>query len=86
MIKRFEKIYLRIGFPDNDVDGIPAIFMAWITAFIVTGFIIFRIAIGIRDANIPTECKAESINDILLSPAYALGCNLAKKRFDLKLN
>ena len=81
MRKLIEKLFLKMG-----MDEMTAEFFSWFAFIFLLIFICVRIGIGVHDANDPKECKAYSINDILLSPAYALGCNLAKDRFDLKLN
>ncbi len=81
MRKRLENYFKKIGIDDTGSE-----MFSWLTVVII--FICFscRVHLGVQDANNPAECKVHSINDILLSPAYALGCNLAKDRFDLKLN
>lgn len=81
MRTRIENSLLKAGF-----SRIDAHMSSWLITIIFVLFLIIRIAIGMHDANDPSQCKANSINDILLLPAYALGCNLAKDRFDLKLN
>lgn len=59
---------------------------SWLIVILIYSFILFRIGVGMHDANKSDECKVHSINDIIISPAYAIGCNMAKDRFDLKLN
>lgn len=81
MRKLIEKYFLYLG-----MDQEPATVFSWLSAIILIAFIVFRIGEGVHEANDVSRCKASSINDILLSPAYALGCNLAKNRFDIRLN
>lgn len=59
---------------------------AWATVVISLSFIAIRVGVGMYDANTFDKCRVNSISDLLLSPAYIVGCNLAKDRFDIKLN
>lgn len=57
--------------------------------FVFAIFIFYSLisfCLGIYHANIPEECKARSLFDIVKSPIYTVGCNLGKDRFDIKLN
>ena len=53
---------------------------------ILSCYILLRLSLGIHDANISYECRIQSIADIIITPMYAIGCNLGKDRFDIRLN
>ena len=72
-----------LSFGMNESDAFALSMMATIIIYLA---ITVRVFIGMNEANDVGKCTASSINDVLLSPAYALGCNLAKDRFDIKLN
>ncbi len=60
--------------------------LSLLTWILIYGFCIGRIFYGMADANKESKCVIRSINDVILSPMYALGCNLAKNRWNKKLN
>lgn len=49
-------------------------------------FLIMQLIVGIIEANDPKECKVNSVLDVIVVPMYALGCNLNKNRFEIKVN
>jgi len=81
MRKLIEKKLVNLGIEDFIAD----IFSWYITIFIM-GFFIFRVGIGMHNANEDGECIVRRVNDILISPFYAPGCNMAKNRCEYKLN
>lgn len=81
MRKRIEKLLNWCG-----VDDVASEMFSWFIIIGIIGFIIARISFGMYEANDTGKCKAETIGDVILSPAYAIGCNISKKRFDFKLN
>jgi len=84
---KIEKLYEWLGFENDNTYGAGlARLLSWFTSFVIVVFVVARIGFGMADANNALLCRANSINDILLSPLYALGCNLAKDRFDVRLN
>jgi hypothetical protein len=54
-------------------------------AFLVL-YIVARLSYGISVANDPKECRLRSIGDVIIAPMYALGCNIGKDRFDIRVN
>ncbi len=52
----------------------------------IWGFIIVRTCIGLDNANKIEKCKVQSVGDVIIAPFYAIGCNIGKKRFDVRLN
>jgi hypothetical protein len=53
---------------------------------VLTCYILFRIGLGINQANKGDKCTINSFADVMITPMYALGCNLGKDRFTIKLN
>lgn len=76
-----KKLLAKIG-ADKDCQEIVGMLLTmciWILMLI--GFIT-----GYSQANNEKLCRATNIGEIILSPMYALGCNIGKDRFDQKLN
>ena len=59
---------------------------ATVYGFILALYIIIRFSMGISDANLKNKCRLRSLANVINSPMYALGCNLGKHRFDIKVN
>ena len=59
--------------------------ITWFAFIIVWVFVIGRTWYGIAYANDPKHCHVKSIGDVLVSPFYAIGCNIGKDRFDESL-
>ncbi len=81
MRKRIEKLFLWCGF-----DGELACAFSWLIALGLVFALGLQLAWGFWDADDEKKCRIYSIRDFVYTPGYALGCNLAKKRFDVKLN
>lgn len=56
--------------------------LGFISLALILGFFIH----GSINANNPNKCKIRKISDFVITAPYAIGCNLFKDRFDLKLN
>ncbi len=63
---------------------------AWIftvfTLLLLSIFIPIRVGQGLYDSNKEDECIVQSLGDIAIAPFYAIGCQLGKKRFKIRLN
>lgn len=81
MINLIEKFLIKIGIPKE-----PSEVLAGFIYTIILLFISVQLCYGLYQANDKDKCKVSSIIDVVISPAYALGCNLNKDRFDIKLN
>lgn len=49
-------------------------------------YIVIRFGIGYQNANNDNDCIIRSVGDVIITPMYALGCNMGKDRFEIKLN
>ena len=58
----------------------------YVLAGLLVAWGITRFCFGMGLANDPQACRVRSIGDIVIAPAYTLGCNVGKNRFDWKLN
>ena len=69
--------------------GVPTDASDIVAGYIVVIFwlyVIARVGYGLSDANEDTRCSIQSLSDVIVSPFYAIGCNLGKDRFLIKLN
>jgi hypothetical protein len=76
-----EKLFIWLGMVEE-----VALIFSWFLAVGIVAFVMVRIGIGMSDANDKDKCVVHSIGDIMLSPAYAIGCNISKERFNIHLN
>lgn len=82
LLKPIRFILFHIGITDEEPNFVFSLCVFWIWIVICgVGFLQ-----GNQDANNPKDCRVFSVNDVILSPMYALGCNMGKDRFDIKLN
>ncbi len=45
-----------------------------------------RFTYGLLNANSLDHCRIRSIGDAIVTPMYAIGCNVGKDRFDIRVN
>jgi len=81
----FIPFYAMSYYEKKDPSGIGSIFGMFYGVFLSI-YIVTRFSIGISSANDPKECILRSIGDVLVTPMYALGCNIGKDRFEIKVN
>ena len=81
IFKLWEKLFLALGAGEVLADALN-LFLTGVSAF----FIIVWFLVGAMDANIASECRINKLADIVFTAPYALGCNLFKDRFDVKVN
>jgi len=76
-----KKLLARLGLDKDGQEVLGGIILVifWLTA--LATFIH-----GAAVANNDKHCRLRSIGDVIASPFYALGCNIAKDRFDQKIN
>ncbi len=60
--------------------------LRWAYGIFLAFYIAIRLGLGIFQANDYGKCRIKSIADVIVTPMYALGCNLGKDRFDVRLN
>lgn len=79
------KTVISYGEPKEDGETVNYIFrhiFGIVSIMLIVGFFIH----GSINANNPDKCKIHKISDFVITAPYAIGCNLFKDRFDLKLN
>lgn len=79
------RIITRYGETKEDIDTVNYIFrhiFGVVSILIIIGFFIA----GSANANRPDKCRIHKISDFIITAPYAIGCNLFKDRFNLKLN
>jgi len=77
-----EKIMKKIGINEGaalEVLSVLLLIVTWL-------FLVIRLGMGVHDSNKPNKCIVKNFNDIIISPVYAIGCNLGKDRFNKRLN
>ncbi len=74
--QRGESLYYR----DNEQ------YLSYIYELILVFYIAMRLTTGLHEANNPKGCILKSIGDVIITPMYALGCNIGKDRFEIRVN
>jgi len=67
---------------EEDVSG----FLSWIVTILFCFFVVVRVIEGVNEANDDKDCIVYSMSDVIISPFYAIGCQLGKNRFKVRLN
>lgn len=81
MQKLIIKILIKTG-----VDEFDAKFISFFTSLTIGILLVVQFCLGLAHANNPDKCNVKSIGDIIIAPTYAIGCNINKERFYIKLN
>lgn len=81
----YKKLCKMFGLNEIDSMGQFQVF----PVLIIVGIILYgasRLGYGIYNANDMSKCRVKSIGDVLIVPSYALGCQIGKDRFNVRLN
>ena len=66
-------------------EEVPHEFTSLLATFtIIWGLLSFILGVAVADN--PDYCRMKSIGDFMIAPAYAIGCNIGKDRWDIRVN
>lgn len=82
--KLAKKLVIKFGMDKDDDLNTPMVAIVFMIIFYT--YVVINLYSGYNDANAEPKCKVQNIGQILVSPIYAIGCNLGKNRFNKRLN